>query len=708
MIGLGLGFSPPGKGSLPIPTDPPVNLSLPVVSGTPQVGQTLTATRGTWSNSPTGYTRQWYADEVEIEGATGSSLLLIEDYVDAEITHGVVATNIVGDSEEAISDPVGPVEELPPEPVLPGAIDDLTATAQSDTEVLLEWTPAEAATSHQYRIDGGEPVACDDNSGVQLVDGLDPETEYAFEVRGVNAEGAGEWSNTALAETEAAEPPGPVPLTRLAAEVDSITYFETISYARQWAGLHGDVDVDIWAVTGNGIADGEARLPTVIASDPSHLTILTGANDMTSFPSPEDYVAAVLDYVAEAKALKPSLVVGVCGQLPQGPEWWAFEGFNEGRAVFNAAMRAAVGDEIDFYVPLGDHPLLDDAAGSNLDYFGDGVHPSAAVQTTMMLPVYSAVMDSILAEATGTVPNAFALADTGAAPSTDCFADTGPISGLGMGETATVTIGGDGAFRVGHGAFGTSPRQVMNGDIVTVKVTSSSSPETAVSATLTIGGVSDTFTVTTGGSSSLEAEWVDLYTAGTADSYTTNKTIADVAYAAGPQVLAIATRGTSLPSAVSLDGVSATQLGSGTATGQWMLSFWLADMPGAGTADLEITQPFISWVGVMHWALSGAAAFAGEQVLAQTTLGGEGADVTTPSLDLPAGGVILFAVHSLSDTLDGPAAGCTIDGFAVAEGTSDSGTARYWAGQRASTGPCGVHVTDWNTLQIVAIALEPA
>jgi hypothetical protein len=44
---------------LSTPSTPPVNSSPPTISGTPQVGQTLTSTTGTWTNNPTSYARQW-------------------------------------------------------------------------------------------------------------------------------------------------------------------------------------------------------------------------------------------------------------------------------------------------------------------------------------------------------------------------------------------------------------------------------------------------------------------------------------------------------------------------------------------------------------------------------------------------------------------------------------------------------------------------
>ncbi|WP_157237338.1 S8 family serine peptidase [Promicromonospora sukumoe] len=48
----------------------------PVISGTQRVGSTLTATRGTWSPTPSSFSYQWYANGQPISGATASKYTL--------------------------------------------------------------------------------------------------------------------------------------------------------------------------------------------------------------------------------------------------------------------------------------------------------------------------------------------------------------------------------------------------------------------------------------------------------------------------------------------------------------------------------------------------------------------------------------------------------------------------------------------------------
>jgi hypothetical protein len=53
----------------------PINTVLPVITGTKQVGQTLTCSAGTWSRSPT-LTYQWLRNGSPVAGATAATRVL--------------------------------------------------------------------------------------------------------------------------------------------------------------------------------------------------------------------------------------------------------------------------------------------------------------------------------------------------------------------------------------------------------------------------------------------------------------------------------------------------------------------------------------------------------------------------------------------------------------------------------------------------------
>jgi len=76
-----------------------------------------------------------------------------------------------------------------------------------------------------------------------------------------------------------------------------------------------------------------------------------------------------------------------------------------------------------------------------------------------------------------------------------------PITVSGINTPTPISIT-DGTYSINGGAYTSDAGTVNNGDTVTVGVNSSSSPGTMVNATLTIGGVSGIFSVTTSGPSS--------------------------------------------------------------------------------------------------------------------------------------------------------------------------------------------------------------
>jgi len=94
-----------------------------------------------------------------------------------------------------------------------------------------------------------------------------------------------------------------------------------------------------------------------------------------------------------------------------------------------------------------------------------------------------------------TTPDAFSFTDqTGLPPNAEV--QSNEITVAGINGPAPISVVG-GAYSIDGGAFTATAGTVANGARVRVRVTASISYSTTVSATLTIGGVSDTFSVTT-------------------------------------------------------------------------------------------------------------------------------------------------------------------------------------------------------------------
>lgn len=92
-------------------------------------------------------------------------------------------------------------------------------------------------------------------------------------------------------------------------------------------------------------------------------------------------------------------------------------------------------------------------------------------------------------------PNAFSFTDqVGAARSTVVESNAIPVAGINTASAISVT---GGEYQIGAGAWASAPSTVTNGQTVKVRLTTSASYSTIANATLTIGGVSDTFSVTT-------------------------------------------------------------------------------------------------------------------------------------------------------------------------------------------------------------------
>ena len=138
--------------NLPPPPSPPVNITLPTLSGTVQDGQTLVASNGTWSGTPTSFAYAYYFDgtqdlsqttgTVNLTGKTGKFLYVI-----------VTAHNAGGDTT-AQSITYGPIQAAPSFSFTPvtGAT---TSTVYTSNMVTMPYNGSISVTGGTYSKNGG-------------------------------------------------------------------------------------------------------------------------------------------------------------------------------------------------------------------------------------------------------------------------------------------------------------------------------------------------------------------------------------------------------------------------------------------------------------------------------------------------------------------------------------------------------------------------
>ncbi len=141
----------------------PVNTVLPVISGTPSVGNTLSASSGTWSDADAdglSYTYQWLADAVAIPGATASNYTLTSAEAHTSITVRVTASDGQGGSTNALSVGTALSNAAPANTVLPlisgtPSVGSLLSTTSGS------WTDTDGDTlSYAYQwLSDGVPIA---------------------------------------------------------------------------------------------------------------------------------------------------------------------------------------------------------------------------------------------------------------------------------------------------------------------------------------------------------------------------------------------------------------------------------------------------------------------------------------------------------------------------------------------------------------------
>ena len=217
----------------------------PTISGTVQVGETLTADTSGIADvdglDNAAFTYQWLADNAAIAGATGSTYTLADDDEGKAIKVHVSFTDDAGNDETLTSTATDAVAA--PEP--PASPTGLSATASHDS-VTLSWDDPGDDSITGYVIlrrnrdihAEGEFTNLVEDTGAAATtytdDTVEPETPYTYRIKAINEHGESQRSRWFHIDTPAAPTPEPTPEspaeppaspTGLAADVshDSVT-----------------------------------------------------------------------------------------------------------------------------------------------------------------------------------------------------------------------------------------------------------------------------------------------------------------------------------------------------------------------------------------------------------------------------------------------------------------------------------------------------
>lgn len=136
-----------------LPGDPPVAFARPAITGTAQVGKTLTAVPGTWGPAGVSLAYQWFAAGEAIQGATNATLALTDAQLDKAISvrvTGSLAGHTSVARTSAATTATTPVDVVVGTPTITGtAKAGSTLTANPGA-----WTPGDVTFAYTWLADG--------------------------------------------------------------------------------------------------------------------------------------------------------------------------------------------------------------------------------------------------------------------------------------------------------------------------------------------------------------------------------------------------------------------------------------------------------------------------------------------------------------------------------------------------------------------------
>ena len=282
---------------------PPVNTAPPAIDGTAVQGETLTASNGSWDNSPTGYTYQWQRCDaagsscVGISGATSVTYVLKSGDVGLTIRVVVTASNPYGSGAAATSAASGTVQGLAPVNTAPPAIDGTAVQGETLTASSGSWDNSPTAYSYQWQRCDSAGNNCSNISGAAIYSSYtlvyaDAGSTIRVRVTATNDSGSTDATSaqTALVSGKApvnkalptisGTPTQGQTLTALPGSWDNMTK-PTDSYAYQWQRCTGSTCVDISGATSSDyklvLADVGTVRVVVTATNPYGSTSATSA-----------------------------------------------------------------------------------------------------------------------------------------------------------------------------------------------------------------------------------------------------------------------------------------------------------------------------------------------------------------------------------------------------------------------------------------------
>ncbi len=270
---------------------PPTNTTAPSISGTAQQGQTLTASNGSWSGSPTSYAYQWQdcsSGCSNITGATGSTYAVQGSDVGDTIDVIVTATN-AGGSGSALSTQTATVVPPAPSNSTAPAISGQAVQGQALTASNGSWSGRPTSYAYQWQdcnSTGGSCVSVSGaSSSIYTLQASDVGSTMRVVVTATNAGGSAAASSAQTAVV-VAPPPSPPSNTGLpqisgtAAVVQTLTTSNgtwtnsPTSYQYAWQ------DCDRSGINCTGISGANSSTYTVTTSDEGHTiqSVVTAGN----------------------------------------------------------------------------------------------------------------------------------------------------------------------------------------------------------------------------------------------------------------------------------------------------------------------------------------------------------------------------------------------------------------------------------------------